>query len=108
MRSAQAPQQANRRDAGGHRLLATAVATAALAALLAACGPVSRATPGTPVGTRDTSTVTYALQPTAQATYIFPFMGAISHGGDFSIYNVNDFQYLMYRPLYWFGTGVNP
>ena len=27
---------------------------------------------------------------------------------DDSVYNVNDFQYQLYRPLYWFGSGANP
>ena len=26
----------------------------------------------------------------------------------FSVYNIEQFQYLMYRPLYWFGTGATP
>src|SRR5215475_2913724 len=92
----------------GRRVLAACCAAAGLAVLAAACGPAHGSTSGSaPKGT-DTSTVTYALPPTTQATYIFPFMGAAQHAGDFSVYNVNDFQYLMYRPLYWFGTGVNP
>ncbi|MGD0055107.1 MAG: ABC transporter substrate-binding protein [Acidimicrobiales bacterium] len=42
--------------------------------------------------------------------YAYPFIGP----SDFTVSNVSDFQYLMYRPLYWFGnttTGaveVNP
>ena len=26
----------------------------------------------------------------------------------FSVNNINQFQYLMYRPLYWFGNGSTP
>jgi peptide/nickel transport system substrate-binding protein len=89
------------------RLLTACGAAAGLTVLAAACGPAS-ATSGGSVGPTDTSTVTYALQPTTQATYIFPFVAASKPGSDFSVYNINDFQYLMYRPLYWFGTGVNP
>ena len=33
--------------------------------------------------------------------YIFPFMSLAF----FSVTNINQFQYLMYRPLYWFGNG---
>jgi peptide/nickel transport system substrate-binding protein len=42
----------------------------------------------------------------AQATpnYIFPFMGLQF----FSVTNIPQFQQLMYRPLYWFGTGEQP
>src|SRR5215469_6213868 len=96
------------RGGRGRRLLAAACAAAGLTVLAAACGPASGATSGGTVHPTDTTTVTYALQPTTQATYIFPFVAASKPGSDFSVYNVNDFQYLMYRPLYWFGQGVNP
>lgn len=47
------------------------------------------------------------MQPGGQAAYPFPFItGAVSQFD--SVFNVNDFQYLLYRPLYWFGSGVNP
>jgi len=40
----------------------------------------------------------------APPNYIFPF-----EGGQFdSVDNVSQFQYLMYRPLYWFGQGTSP
>jgi len=94
------------RDGRARRLVTACSAAAVLTVLAAACGPAS-ATSGSVTPT-DTSTVTYALKPTTQATYIFPFVGASKPGEDFSVYNINDFQYLMYRPLYWFGTGVNP
>jgi peptide/nickel transport system substrate-binding protein len=83
-------------------------AAACLAALLAACGPVTSAAPGgapAPVGRGNT--VTYALRPGGQASYIFPYISA-QNGGAFTVYNVNDFQYLLYRPLYWFGQGTTP
>jgi len=96
------------RGGRGRRLLAASCAAAGLTVLAAACGPASGATSGGTVHPTDTSTITYALQPTTQATYIFPFVAASKPGADFSVYNVNDFQYLMYRPLYWFGTGVKP
>src|SRR5215472_6580285 len=95
---------APRRDGRGRRLLTSCCAAAGLTVLAAACGPAS-ATSGAPQPA-NTSTVTYALQPTTQATYIFPFVAASKPGADFSVYNINDFQYLMYRPLYWFGLGV--
>jgi len=113
MRSGRAARQARKlsgapsRAGRGRRLLAAGCAAAGLAVLAAACGPASGAASGPPHPT-DTSTVTYALQPTTQATYIFPFVGATKPGSDFSVYNINDFQYQLYRPLYWFGHGVSP
>ena len=29
-------------------------------------------------------------------------------GADFSVYTINTFQYEMWRPLYWYGNGVEP
>jgi len=74
-----------------------------LAALLAACGPASGSSA---VGTTPVNggTATYAMEPSFNATYIFPFDNA----NDFTVSNIDDFQYLLYRPLYWFGTGAEP
>jgi len=47
------------------------------------------------------STITYAEGAGANPNYIFPYMG----GEYFSVDNTNQFQELMYRPLYWFGLG---
>src|SRR5271170_951756 len=44
-------------------------------------------------------TVTYALPPQVTINYIFPFMSITTS----SVYNANQFQYLMYTPLYMFG-----
>jgi peptide/nickel transport system substrate-binding protein len=94
--------------ARGRRALAACCAAIGIAALVAACGPVSgAASGGSSVSHGDSSTVTYAMQPGGQASYAFPFI-SVGEAAQFSVYNVNDFQYLMYRPLYWFGTGVNP
>jgi peptide/nickel transport system substrate-binding protein len=49
-------------------------------------------------------TATFAEQSQAPPNYIFPFMSLAF----FSVYNINQFQYLMYRPLYWFGEGTTP
>ncbi len=46
-------------------------------------------------------TVTFAEAPGANPNYIFPYMG----GQYFSVDNINQFQQLMFRPLYWFGLG---
>ena len=42
--------------------------------------------------------------PSAIPNYIFPFMGVAF----FSVDNVSDLQHLLYRPLFWFGTGSSP
>jgi peptide/nickel transport system substrate-binding protein len=47
---------------------------------------------------------TFAESPNAVPNFIFPF----SPPGYDSGTNVNQFQYLMYRPLYWFGNGNQP
>lgn len=50
------------------------------------------------------TTVVFAEQPQAPPNYIFPFMSLAF----FSVYNINQFQFLMFRPLYWFGKGTTP
>lgn len=47
---------------------------------------------------------TFAESPNAAPNFIFPFIPP----GYYSGTNVNQFQYLMYRPLYWFGNGDEP
>jgi peptide/nickel transport system substrate-binding protein len=68
--------------------------TVALAGGLAACGSSSSSGPAVP------GAVTVAEAPSTPPNYIFPFMGLQF----FSVSNINQFQFLMYRPLYWFGT----
>jgi peptide/nickel transport system substrate-binding protein len=58
----------------------------------------------TPGGAATPTTATFAEQPQALPNYIFPFMSLAY----FSVYNSEQFQYLMYRPLYWFGNGSTP
>jgi peptide/nickel transport system substrate-binding protein len=68
----------------------------------ASCSTSSSSAPGTsPVAG---GTAVFAEAPSAPPTYIFPYMSSAV------ISNVNlfYFQYLMYRPLYWFGTGSQP
>ncbi len=90
------------------RVVAAGCVAAGIAALVAACGPVSGSTAsGSTASQTSTSTATYAMEPTTKASYAFPFV-SVAQSVDYSIFNINDFQYLMYRPLYWFGTGVNP
>jgi peptide/nickel transport system substrate-binding protein len=90
------------RQRRSRRGLAAAAAAAALALLAAACGSGSVAAGGnTPVSG---GTAAWALQPTSAPNFIFPFDPA----ENFTITNINYFQELMYRPLYWFGTGNQP
>jgi peptide/nickel transport system substrate-binding protein len=65
------------------------------AIVLAACGSTSSST-----GPAVTKTeATFAEGPGAQPNYIFP----LASGAYFSVANLSQFQFLMYRPLYWFG-----
>jgi peptide/nickel transport system substrate-binding protein len=82
-----------------------------LAAVLAACGPASSATSGSSsqggsTGSA-TNSATYAMLPGGYASYPFPFFTTNTFGND-STFNTNDFQYQLYRPLYWFGLGTTP
>jgi peptide/nickel transport system substrate-binding protein len=89
-------------------MITAGIAAIGLVVLLAACGPASSsAGGGAPGASRGGTTVTYAMSPGGTAAYPFPFMGLNQIGYD-SIFNIDDFQYLVYRPLYWFGTGNNP
>jgi len=83
----------------------TLVLSAIMAALLLAACSSSPSTPSSTGGTRQAGgTATYAEASGAAPNYIFPFMSLAF----FSVYNINQFQYLMYRPLYWFGNGTQP
>ena len=63
------------------------------------------ASPSSSGASTSTPTVaTWAEQPQTPPNYIFPFMSVTY----FSVANINEFQYLMYRPLYWFGNGTTP
>ena len=48
-------------------------------------------------------TITYAEAATANPDYIFPYLSP----QDCSEANSADFQFLMFRPLYWFGLGTS-
>jgi peptide/nickel transport system substrate-binding protein len=94
------------RRALGRRGLGAFWAAAGLATVLAACGPASSATSGaTPDASTTSNSVTYAMEPGGYANYPFPFMAG-NYDADDSVFNVNDFQYQLYRPLYWFGSGT--
>jgi peptide/nickel transport system substrate-binding protein len=94
------------------KTLACVAATVATAAVLAACSSNSSnssgnnsggaaSTAGTPV---NGGTATLAELPGTPPNYIFPF----TDSSYISVSNVDLFQYLMFRPLYWFGNGASP
>ena len=89
------------------RFAAAVCAAAALALGAAACSSTSsnnnNASPSG--GTKMSGgTATWALQPSSVPNYIFPFDSSTYS----STVNISEFQYLMYRPLYWFGNGASP
>ncbi|MGI9008636.1 MAG: ABC transporter substrate-binding protein [Streptosporangiaceae bacterium] len=67
----------------------------------AGCGLGSGGGGHTPVSG---GTVSYALPPNSTPNYIFPF----SPGQYFTQVNSGNLQYLLYRPLYWFGGNGRP
>jgi peptide/nickel transport system substrate-binding protein len=86
-----------------------ACGAAAIALTVAACSSSGSSSNGgaaaTPTGTPVTGgTATFALPPSTVPNYIFPFDSSTY----FSVTNSEDFQYLLYRPLYWFGNGSSP
>ena len=100
------PSRRRRRARG---LLAVACGAAAIALTAAACSSSGSSSNGgaaaTPTGTPVAGgTATFALPPSTVPNYIFPFDSSTY----FSVTNSEDFQYLLYRPLYWFGNGSNP
>jgi peptide/nickel transport system substrate-binding protein len=84
------------------RLLAAGAAVLALVA--AGCSSSSgsnNSSSGTPV---KGGTAVWAEPPSSVPTYIFPYVDS----SNISNLNLFDLQYLMYRPLYWFGENGQP
>jgi peptide/nickel transport system substrate-binding protein len=89
----------------GTRRAAVAGGALALALLAAACGSSGGTSSTSTGGTKQSGgTATYALPPSTTPNYIFPF----DSSSYISVANSEYFQYLMYRPLYWFGNGASP
>ena len=78
-----------------------AAGAAALALLAAGCAGSSTSSGTTPV---KGGTAVWAEPPSSAPTYIFPYMNS----ANISNVNLFDLQYLIYRPLYWFGQGDQP
>lgn len=79
------------------------------ATIMAACGSSgpsssgSTTTPQSKVTLQPGGLATWAEPPMTSPNYIFPINSCC-----FSVANLSDFQDLMFRPLYWFGTGNQP
>jgi peptide/nickel transport system substrate-binding protein len=84
------------------KMLAVAVGAAAVATVAAGCSSSSPSAVGTtPVSG---GTAVFAEPPSSTPNYIFPYTSS-TYCSDINSF---DFQYLMYRPLYWFGVGSDP
>jgi peptide/nickel transport system substrate-binding protein len=81
-----------------------ALAVASITALAACTSSSSSTTPSAAATPITGGTATWAEPPSAVPNYIFPFTSSAY----ISVTNIDQFQFLMYRPLYWFGTGANP
>jgi peptide/nickel transport system substrate-binding protein len=85
-----------------YRLLAVGAVVLALVAAGCSSGNSGSSSPGnTPV---KGGTAVWAEPPSSSPTYIFPYTDA----NDESNINNFEFQYLLYRPLYWFGRSGQP
>jgi peptide/nickel transport system substrate-binding protein len=80
------------------------------ALVLAACGSSSPSTSSTTSSSIPAAqlakggSASWAEPPQGAPTWIFP----VAAGDEFTVPNLSDFQDLMFRPLYWFGTGDQP
>jgi peptide/nickel transport system substrate-binding protein len=94
---------------GRLRLITGGVAIAVASMAFAGCSTNGGAPPsGSGTGTKVTGgTITYGLPPSTTINYIWPFSSITNS----SVYNENQFQFLLYRQLYMFGgnsaTDVN-
>jgi peptide/nickel transport system substrate-binding protein len=81
-----------------------ALAVASVTALGACSSSSSSSTPAASASPVSGGTATWAEPPSATPNYIFPFVSSAYN----SVTNESQFQFLMYRPLYWFGNGSQP
>ena len=77
--------------------------TASAGAGVAMTGQVG-AVPDMATGAEKTGTVTVAAPPNSAPTWILPLVT----GAADSVFDVDEFDYQMYRPLYWLVNGVEP
>jgi peptide/nickel transport system substrate-binding protein len=97
------PRKAILRARRARRMLASVGCGLAIALAATACGSVGSTSRigSTPVSG---GVATWAEPAGNPPDYIYPF----TPGQYFTVANTNYFQYLMYRPLYWFGKGSTP
>jgi len=84
------------------RMLTAGVGAAALAVVAGACSGNAH-TPASGAAVKG-GTAVMAEFPSSPPNYVFPFMNSTYASNS----NIFDLQWLMYRPLYWFGTGAQP
>lgn len=77
--------------------------SAALAAGTLTVGLMALA-PATTAGASTPTSATWAELPATTPNFILPYYP----GSLCSVANIDQFQWLMYRPLYWFGNGATP
>jgi peptide/nickel transport system substrate-binding protein len=77
------------------------VSVVLVAVLAAGCAGQTTPSTGRPV---HGGVATFAERPNTTPNYIFPFM-PVQY---FSVTNISDLQYLLYRPLYWLGEAGRP
>lgn len=85
----------------GNRQARRVGAVAAIFALALGSATACTSSSGGSRGSGKTITI---AQAGTQTNYIFPFFGP----NYATVQNVQQFQALMYRPLYWFGVGIRP
>jgi peptide/nickel transport system substrate-binding protein len=83
----------------GRRVQLLAFVGVACAALLAACSSSNNSSGASSSGRVNGGTATVALTPGSQFNYIFPLLNTENAIGA----NIEYSEYLMWRPLYWFG-----
>lgn len=84
-----------------HRLAAAGLVVA-VAALVAACGGSPHVNVSAGSGAK--TSATFALPPNSPPFYIMPLTPLTNYNG----FTSSEFQWLMYRPLYWFGNNGTP
>jgi peptide/nickel transport system substrate-binding protein len=94
-----------RRPASGFRLprRALAIGATSVALIVAGCAS-SGSSPTTGTKPVNGGTAVFAEPPSSPPNYIFPFTSSAY----ISIVNLNDFSFLLYRPMYWFANGTQP
>src|SRR5580692_1148139 len=90
---------------GRGRILAAALGAAALAMVAGACSSTtSSSSSASSSAAVKGGTAVYAEAPSTPPNYIFPFASSVYASNT----NIFDLDWLMYRPLYWFGNGAQP